>query len=185
VQRLRLPCLLLSLVVLGGCAATGARRDFEQMPLLPPAAFGMEAQGQQRLTLSREAGGATLTLDAAVEVDAGELRVAGVLLGQRILLLVWDGARLRETREPVVPEALRGRAILRDLQLVYWPAEAIRAALPRGWRLQEEAARRQLYRGATVVFESRRGDAVPLGSASLWNHLGQYRIDIESSYESR
>ena len=141
----------------------------------------MEAQGQQRLTLSREAGGAQLVLDAAVEVDASQLRVAGVLLGQRILLLVWDGARLQETREPVVPETLDGRAILRDLQLVYWPAEAIRAALPQGWRLEEQAARRRVYRGARVVFESARGDAAPLGNASLWNRLGQYRIDIESS----
>jgi hypothetical protein len=184
VQRLsRLACLLW-LLVLGGCA-TGARRDLQEMPLLPPAAFGGEAQAQQRLMLSRESGGDTLTLEAAVEVDTAELRVAGVLLGQRILLLVWDGRRLQQTRAPVVPEDLNGRAILRDLQLVYWPAAAIRAALPRGWRLQEEAAMRQLYRGATVVFESRRSDAVPLGSASLWNHLGQYRIDIESSYESR
>jgi hypothetical protein len=181
VQRLRIfPCALL-LAALAGCAMTAARRDLAAMPLLPPAAFGMEAQGQQRLTLSRDSGGARLVLDAAVEVDARELRVAGVLLGQRILLLAWDGKRLQETREPVVPESLDGRAILRDLQLVYWPAEAIRAALPRGWRLEEEAARRRLYRGARVVFESTRADAVPLGNASLWNRLGQYRIDIESS----
>lgn len=169
------------LLALAGCATLDARRGFEELPLLPPAAFGAEAQGQQRLTLSRESGAEALTLDAVVEVDAGELRVAGMLLGQRILLLVWDGRALREAREPVVPEALSGRAILRDLQLVYWPAEAIRAALPRGWRLEEEAARRRLYRGATVVFESERGDAIPLGRASLWNHVGQYRIGIESS----
>jgi len=183
VQRLRLPAgaLALLLLLLAGCATSGARRDFEAMPLLPPAAFGAEAQGQQRLTLSRDSGAAQLALDAAVEIDAGELRVAGVLLGQRILLLVWDGKRLQETREAVVPEALNGRAILRDLQLVYWPAEAIRAALPRGWRLEEEAARRRLYRGATVVFESARSDAAPLGNASLWNRLGHYRIGIESS----
>jgi hypothetical protein len=181
VQRLRSLACASALAVLAGCATTGARHDLEAMPLLPPAAFGAEAQGQQRLTLSRDSGGAQLALDAAVEIDAGELRVAGMLLGQRILLLTWDGKRLQEMREPVVPEALGGRAILRDLQLVYWPAEAIRAALPRGWRLEEDAARRRLYRGATVVFESARGDASPLGNASLWNRLGHYRIEIESS----
>lgn len=183
-QQLRwLACALL-LPALAGCATT-AHRGFEQLPLLPPAAFGAAATGQQRLTLSRESGGAALVLDAAVEVDAMELRVAGMLLGQRILLLVWDGRRLQESREPVVPAALSGRAILRDLQLVYWPAQAIRAVLPQGWRLEEQAARRRLLHGATVVFEAERGDAVPLGNASLWNHPGQYRIDIESSYESR
>jgi hypothetical protein len=181
VRQLRRLAAALVLLALAGCATSGARREFAQLPLLAPAAFGAEAQGQQRLTLSRDAGGAQLVLDAAVEVDAMELRVAGVLLGQRILLLVWDGRQLQEVREPVVPESLSGRAILRDLQLVYWPAEAIRAALPRGWRLEEQAARRRLYRGATVVFESARGDANPLGKASLWNRSGQYRIDIEAS----
>jgi hypothetical protein len=181
VQRLKRIAGAWLLLMLAGCATSGARRAFEQLPLLAPAAYGAEAQGQQRLTLSRESGGPQLVLDAAVEVDAGELRVAGVLLGQRILLLTWDGRQLQEQREPVVPEALTGRAILRDLQLVYWPAEAIRAALPRGWRLEEQAARRRLYRGATVVFESERGDAIPLGKASLWNRSAQYRIDIEAS----
>lgn len=187
----RLACALL-LPLLAACATTSARRGFEALPLLPPAAFGAEVAGMQRLTLSRLRAAGTgsepgdrLTLDAAVEVDAAGLRVAGVLLGQRILLLAWDGRELREQREQVVPQALSGRAILRDLQLVYWPAAAIRAALPRGWQLQEQATRRQLLHGATVVFESERGDTAPLGKASLWNHVGQYRIDIESSNESR
>jgi hypothetical protein len=196
VQHLKLLACALLLPLLGACATSGARRGFEALPLLPPAAFGAEATGVQRLTVSRlsapgqsghgESGsGDKLVLDAAVEVDAMALRVAGVLLGQRILLLSWDGSQLTEQREPVVPQALQGRAILRDLQLVYWPAAAVRAALPRGWQLQEQAARRRLLRGATVVFESERGDAAPLGNASLWNHVGQYRIDIESSNESR
>jgi hypothetical protein len=183
-----LACALL-LPWLVACATTSARRGFEALPLLSPAAFGAEATGVQRLTLSRlaagEASGDKLVLDAAVEVDAAALRVAGVLLGQRILLLTWDGKQFSEQREAVVPEALSGRAILRDLQLVYWPADAIRAVLPRGWQLQEQAARRRLLRGATVVFESERGDAAALGNASLWNHAGEYRIDIESSNESR
>jgi hypothetical protein len=181
VQHLkRLACALL-LPLLAACATTSARRGFEALPLLPPAAFGAEAAGVQRLTLSRQPDGEKLVLYAAVEVDVTALRVAGVLLGQRILLLTWDGSRLVEQREPVVPQALSGRAILRDLQLVYWPAAAISAALPRGWQLQEQASRRRLLHGATVVFESERGDAAPLGKATLWNHVGQYRIDIESS----
>jgi hypothetical protein len=190
VQHLRLLACALLLPWLAACATTGARRGFEALPLLSPAAFGAEATGVQRLTLSRlaaggESHGDKLALDAAIEVDAAQLRVAGVLLGQRILLLTWDGRQLAEQREAVVPQALSGRAILRDLQLVYWPADAIRAVLPRGWQLQEQAARRRLLRGTTVVFESERGDAAPLGNASLWNHAGAYRIDIESSNESR
>lgn len=189
-QHLRLLACALLLPWLVACATSNARRGFEALPLLSPSALGAEATGVQRLTLSRlsaggHATGEQLALDAAVEVDAKELRVAGMLLGQRILLLSWDGRQLAEQREAVVPQALSGRAILRDLQLVYWPADAIRAALPRGWQLQQQAARRRLLRGATVVFESERGDAALLGNASLWNHVGRYRIDIESSNESR
>ncbi len=169
------------LVALAACATRGAPRGFEALPLLSPASFGASADASQRLTLTRDAGGSALTLDAALEVDATELRVAGFLLGQRMLLLAWDGTRLHEQREPAVPASLQGRAILQDLQLVYWPAETIRAVLPQGWRLEEESARRRLYRGATLVFESERRDAVPLGAASLRNHLGHYRIDIEVS----
>ncbi|MEJ0098400.1 MAG: DUF3261 domain-containing protein [Pseudomonadota bacterium] len=179
-QHLKPVTCALALLLLAACATMGAR-GFEALPLLPPAAFGAEASNVQRLTLSRESGGQKLALDAAVEVDANELRVAGMLLGQRILLLDWDGKALQEQREPVVPKALDGRAILRDLQLVYWPAAAIRAALPQGWRLEEKAARRQLFRGSRLVFESERGDAAPLGNARLWNRIGQYRIDIEAA----
>jgi len=175
---------ILMLLLLSGCATSGVRREFEALPLLTPAALGMSTASQQRLTLSRDTGAAMLTIDAAIEVDAEELRVAGLLLGQRVLLLTWNGKDLRESREPVVPASLEGRAILRDLQLTYWPAEAIRAALPHGWRLKEDGMRRQLYHGMTLVLESERGDAIPLGEAALWNHVGHYRIDIEASHES-
>jgi hypothetical protein len=161
-----------------GCASLAAR-DVSALPLLPPAGFGVEASRSQRLAISRldeakaqapERG--SLTLDAVVEVDAEALRVAGFLLGQRVLLLVWDGRHLEEAREPVVPAALRGDAVLRDLQLVYWPAAEIRARLPAGWRLEEDAGRRWLLRDGRVRFESERRDAEPLGAASLVNHAG-------------
>jgi hypothetical protein len=185
VRQLKFLLLALLSTAFSGCAMNAAAGRFETLPLLSPAAFGAEASGLQRLTLARESGDATLILDSALEIDAQELRVAGFLLGQRILLLAWDGRQLQESREPIVPESLSGRAILRDLQLVYWPTEAIRAALPRGWRMEEEAGRRRLYYGAKVVLESERGDAVPLGDAKLWNHVGHYRMDIEAAYESR
>src|SRR5690606_7947565 len=106
---------------LTGCASMVARRQFESFPLLAPAAFGAEAIQMQRLTTGRIGGGDTITMDAAVEVDAAEVRIAGLLLGQRVLLLVWDGEHLAESRDPVVPASLDGRSIVRDLQLVYWP----------------------------------------------------------------
>ncbi len=188
-QHLRLLAGTLLLTLLTACATSSARRGFEALPLLSPASFGAEATGVQRLTLSRLAGGQPagdpLVLDAAVEVDAAALRVAGVLLGQRILLLGWDGKVLEEQREPVVPQALEGRAILRDLQLVYCqPA-------PYAPCCHGDGNCRNKRRGAGCCVARRwcsnpsGGDAAPLGNASLWNHVGQYRIDIESSNESR
>jgi hypothetical protein len=166
---------------LAGCATLGLHRSFDSLPLLLPAALGAEVIASQRLVVSRDDGGAAMTLEAAVEVDAMEVRMAGLLLGQRVLLVDWDGHRLREQREPVVPSSVTGRALLRDLQLVYWPAESIRAVLPPGWRLEEVEAKRRLYHGATLAFESERRDADRMGGAGLWNHVGHYRIEIQSA----
>jgi Protein of unknown function (DUF3261) len=182
-QRLKLALLGALLSVLASCTMLAVRHDFESLPLLPPVAFGSEASALQSLTVSRESGGAALQLDAALEIDSRTVRVAGLLLGQRVLLLNWDGSQLQETRETTVPGSLSGHSILRDLQLVYWPGAAIRAVLPPGWILEEVAGVRRLYRRAKLVFESERHDALPLGSAALWNHLGRYRIDIKASHE--
>jgi hypothetical protein len=158
-----------------------ARRQLEALTLLSPAGFGAEAARMQRLTVAADRGGTELTLDAAVEIDAGEVRVAGFLLGQRVLLLSWDGVRLLESRDPMVPAAVKGRAILRDLQLVYWPAAAVVAALPSGCSLEDSGSHRKITCGGAVVLEVQREDALPLGAARIHDHAGRYRITIEAA----
>ncbi|MGC4027644.1 MAG: DUF3261 domain-containing protein [Steroidobacteraceae bacterium] len=179
-RRLILLCCGLA-VNFAGCATMTARREFNALPLLPPAALGLETNRMQRLTIGRIGGESAITLDAVVEVDPDELRVAGILLGRRVLLLTWDGEHLTESRDPLVPASLNGRAVLRDLQLVYWPAEAIRARLPQGCRLEDSAAIRHVLCGSTLVLDVQRSDAQPLGAARLQNHLGHYMISIESA----
>jgi hypothetical protein len=166
---------------LPGCATLAARRQFDALPLLTPSSFGVETTQMQRLTIGRISGGPTITLDAAVEIDAEELRVAGMLLGQRVLLLAWDGRQLMESREPVVPSSIDGRAVLRDLQLVYWPADAIRTGMPQGCGLEEQDEQRRVLCGGRLVLETWRGDSAPLGAARLQNHIGHYAISIESA----
>lgn len=168
-------------LALAGCATLSARRSFEAMPLLAPASFGADAARVQRLAIARIDGGATLVLDAAVEVDADALRVAGLMLGRRLLHLAWDGRELLQSRDPVVPASLDGRGILRDLQLVYWPAAAIRPRLPASCELEERGRERRLLCNRRLVFESRRDDDTPLGAARLVNHLGRYMISIEAA----
>jgi len=167
-------------LLLEGCAAA-AVRQFEGMPLLPAATFGAGAERTQRLTVMRDPGGEPLTLDAAVEIDATEVRMAGFLLGQRVILLSWDGNRLAESREPAVPAAVQGRSIMRDLQLVYWPATAVRSVLPRGCRLSEESRHRQVVCGDAVMVDIERRDDQPLGAATLHNRSRHYRIAIEAA----
>lgn len=182
----RLSALLAVLLpVVAGCATLTLQRQFETLPLLPPAAFGAEAARSQRLTVTGADGTDGIILDAAVEVGADEVRMAGFLLGQRVFLLSWDGGRLEEAKAPMVPDMLRAHAVLRDLQLVYWPADDIRQVLPRGWHLEEGPDGRRLLRGARVLFESQRSDNTPLGGASIRNHIGRYAITIESEDESR
>lgn len=184
-MRRLIAVLAVMLPALAGCSALALQRQFEAFPLLPPAAFGTDAARSQRLTIKGADGTSGITLDAAVEVEADEVRMAGLLLGQRVFLLSWDGNRLEEARAPMVPDMLRAHAVLRDLQLVYWPADDIRQVLPRGWHLEEGPEGRQLLRGARVLFESQRSDNTPLGGASIRNHIGRYAITIESEDESR
>lgn len=179
-QRVVIWCALLT-SLLGGCADLVARRRFEVLPLLPAAALGAEAERTQRLTVTRDDGGPQLILDAVVEVDAKEVRVAGFLLGQRVLLLSWDGERLMEVREPMIPSAVKGRAILRDLQLAYWPAMAVRSILPRGCLLKEQLRHRQIDCGGAAILSVEREDDQSLGSARLHNLVRHYRIAIEAA----
>jgi hypothetical protein len=169
--------LVLSLV---GCATT-ARRQFDALPLLTPASFGAEASAIQRLTIGRIGGGPTITLDAAIEIDSDEVRVAGMLLGQRVLLLAWDGEQLMESRDPVIPASLQGRSVLRDLQLVYWPVQAIAAQMPSRCQLRDVEGQRRVSCDGRLVLEAQREDSAQLGAARLQNRLGRYAISIESA----
>lgn len=175
-----------TVALLAGCA-TLRQRGAGDWPLLSPASLRQEASRPQRLSIARLAPAGddhVLTLDAVVEVDASALRVAAFLLGQRVLLLAWDGRRLQEVREPVIPATLRGVAVLRDLQLVYWPESSLRERLPRGWRLEGDARHRRLFDGDRLVFESERNDDTALGSGSLVNHAAGYRLRIEAANEA-
>jgi hypothetical protein len=83
---------------------------------------------------------------AVVELDAHWLRVAALgPLGNRILLLEWDGSTYHEERGPQVPADFPLELILRDLELALFPSSAVRQALPSAaWTLGETPYRRVL-----------------------------------------
>lgn len=146
---------------------------------LSPGSLGRELQLAQRITVLR--GGERKTFDAQLEVDATEVRIAAVALGQTVASLKWNGARFEQQVSTHVPEAITAERILSDVQLAWWPAAAIRAALPAGYALEEQGTRRTLTRdGAGLA----RIDYV--GAAPAWAHVKLahlrfgYELDIES-----
>lgn len=101
---------------------------------------------QQRLGF--EHGGERQVVDALVEVDAQAVRVLIHAQGQVALRLEWDGRTLTQTRADWLPPQLSAERVLTDLQLVYWPVDAVAAALPAPWTFSRE---RVLARGGKVV----------------------------------
>lgn len=168
---------LAATAVLAACATQPARTPATGMPALQlaPSSLGGSLALQQRLVF--EHGQRSDTVDALLEADADSVRVVLHQQGQVMLRLAWDGKTLQQTRAPQLPEALSAQRVLDDLQLVHWPAQAIRSALPPGWHLQDSpAGRRLLHRDevvATVRWSGRH-------HARLENPSEGYRLDIVS-----
>ena len=139
--------------VLVACAAppTSPPVANRQTPLLrlSPATLGRSLALQQQLAVT--AAGQTQRVEVLLEADPDVVRLAVLNLGQTVARLEWDGQRLQETRSAWWPAAVRGEFILSDVQLVWWPADAVRAALPPGWTLRETPDRRELAEGGELA----------------------------------
>lgn len=142
---------------------------------LSPAALGQPLALQQRLTV--DAQGRRQQLEVGLEADAQAVRLAVLDLGQTVARLEWDGRQLTEARAAGWPDAVRGERILSDLQLVYWPADAIRAALPAGWTFSVQPGERSLRLGERAVVQVRYPAT---DAAELENLVERYRIRIDS-----
>ncbi|HJV95432.1 MAG TPA: DUF3261 domain-containing protein, partial [Albitalea sp.] len=142
-----LRCVLLA-AALAGCATPPPRQDAPLLRLAP-AALGRTLALQQQLAVT--ARGQTQRVDVLLEADADAVRLALVNLGQTVARLEWDGKQLQESRAAWWPAAVRSENVLSDLQLVWWPADAVRAALPAGWSLSADASARELRQGSDVV----------------------------------
>jgi hypothetical protein len=184
----RLIALALLCLSLAACPRRQAPAPLAELPplRLSPAALGHELSVQQKLHF--RFGAQQRELDALLEVDAAQVRLAVQALGQTGVSLRWDGTELVQQRASWLPEAVRGERVLDDLQFVLWPADAIRAALPAGWRLEErtgvesngleDANLRQLLHGDTVWLSARRLDAQRV---RLENFAERYSLEIESA----
>ncbi|WP_188310235.1 DUF3261 domain-containing protein [Arenimonas fontis] len=140
------------LLALSACAGARGRPAPLPPPLrLAPALLPAPLAADQRLSF-RHAGGEDV-LDARLEADAQRLQLALHRFGQVLLVLRWDGQALEQSRAPQAPLTLSPERVLDDVQLVYWPAEAIRAAMPTGWTLEEGRDGRRLRHGRSTLVE--------------------------------
>ncbi|MFT4179584.1 MAG: DUF3261 domain-containing protein [Thermomonas sp.] len=162
--------------MLAACATRAPHAGIELPPLrLPPAALGHDVAAQQRLHFAF--GAQQREMDALLEVEAGEVRLAVQAMGQTGVRLRWDGKELTQQRAPWLPSAVRAERVLDDLQFALWPADAIRRVLPPTWTLREAGNVRELLRDDTVWLSMEKSED---GRIHLHNRAEGYRLDIES-----
>ena len=174
--------LILAMVILAGCATTPAQPARLGLKLAP-AALGENIAVQQHLKVERN--GRIDELDVALEIDAEHLELVGLAFGQRVLSVHYDGDILTSWRHVMLPAQVRAEDVLEDLQLTLWPLEAIRAALPAGWHMEQQGLRRTLMMGNTVIMTINYSTTTPWsGITTLENIRYKYRLTIQSAATS-
>lgn len=167
--------LALGALLLAGCAHRPVP-PLAELPLrLSPASLGRELAVQQRMTV--QAQGRSQQLDVAIEADAQAVRLAVLAWGQTVARVDWDGRELRETALRGFPPGVTGSLLLRDVQLVHWPLEAIQSGLPLGWTVQGDRAARELRYGGQPMIRVRYPKP---GDAELDNLAARYQVRLES-----
>lgn len=172
--------LLLIAALLSGCAAKPLAPSVLPALRLPPAALGSAQFAlSQRLSVTRldQPDVPPQRVDVQLQLDASGLLLAGFAFSQRVLLMQWDGRELSVQRHPMLPAEVDAERMLRDLCLTYWPAEAVRAALPEGWTWVQTAAGHELQQlGQARLVIQRQGANI----TEIINTAEGYRLLIES-----
>ncbi|MDV3470098.1 DUF3261 domain-containing protein [Stenotrophomonas sp. C3(2023)] len=173
----RLISLLMMSLLLAACAGRQPRALVELPPLrLSPASLGTTLALQQQLQFTF--GSHQRALDALLEVDDRQVRLAVQAMGQTGVRMQWDGTTLTQQRAPWLPPQVRAERVLDDLQFALWPTAAIAAALPAGWQVDDDGRQRTLRRnGTTWLRLQRHAD----GSLELENRAEGYALRIESA----
>jgi hypothetical protein len=186
-------CFMMLLICTGlaGCAHTAPPEQvvaekviLPSLPLLTPASALSTFSASQTLTFTSE--GQTHQLEALLEWDSDAIHLAMLKFGKRILTATYDGVKLDVQKDAFVPDALRGEQVLGDIQLVYWPAEALRTHLPPGYVLNDEGDLRTLsYLGQNVyriVYHADgRADVARENNVRLTQFIYGYEMTIVSN----
>lgn len=171
--------LILSLLAAGCVTVPKPAPEPEFGLRLSPASLGRELMLSQRVTVVR--GDERKSFDAQLEVDASAVRIAAVAMGQTIASLSFDGKSLEQRVSAHVPPAVTASRILSDVQLAWWPADAIRLGLPPGYSLEEEGGKRSLLQhGALFASVTYEGTPPAWKRVRLTQHRFGYLLEIES-----
>lgn len=181
--RLYWLCTLIFCPWLTACALLESRPADMTLPLaspLPPSRHilqRVEAQWSDNTT----------TFLCALELSAQHIAMAGVTPeGITLFNLTFDGQTVRQQKSPLLPEMINPQMMISDLQLSYWPADALQKVLPRDWRLESNAEGRTLYVSGIKRSEVHYGGrATPWpDSVELTNHRYHYRLRMTTlSYD--
>lgn len=166
--------------LLAGCAVFASRPADPGLSLLPPSAAGRQVSLTQSVRMTSDKGASFEAL-TAVELDPRWLRVAAIgPMGNRIMLLEWDGHSYHEERDPHVPAEFPLKVVLRDLELALFPAAAVRKALPDSdWSLVEKPRFRELLLDGTPVIRIEYSADDPYVSTIHFKHLTLgYQLEI-------
>lgn len=169
-----LAVLLTAGLGLGGCQSWWPPRE---RPLAPPLT-DTSRQLEHRLRIER--GEQAQNLHAVLSLLPGETRVVALTeTGVPVFQLHQTGDDLRTRRSPLLPRQVPMRLILADIQLIFWPVESLRAALPAPWRVAREGRGRALYNGERLEARVRYQEADGWqGPATLDNIHHGYRLTI-------
>ena len=178
-------CLAL---LISACATPVVQTVQIPQPRLSPQAMGAVVSVAQRLTLTRTPEGRpvqTRSLETLLEIDASSLHMAAFALGQRVMTLKWDGTALTSERHPLLPAEVDAAFVLRDIQWMYAPLQALRSALPADWQVEDSGQQRVLsHAGTPVLLIHYDGVSHWVGRSQLENRLEGYSLTIESKEQA-
>lgn len=174
--------IFLSLLAVVACAPQ--REQLPQITLLSPASLGRSVYAQQQL--EAEFNGQIWQMQGALEVTPHSVRMVGLTpFGQRLITLVWDGQQLQQERAAYLPQTVQGERILSDVQLMYWPAPALRAVLPPGWRVEQEGGVRRVFDAERSLIKISCATPDPWQGRCVFEHLVYgYRLTLDSQLDT-
>jgi hypothetical protein len=166
---------------LGGCKAHGVRpaqRFFVsegiQARLLPTSAF----RGEQTIVQEIRTfyGGSDRSLTGIVKLSSQAMQVIILADMARLMTVDYGPGGIKYEFSPLIPaSAIEPEYVLFDIQLTYFPAEAINKNLPDGMSFLEEGGVRVLYRDEKKIVEiTRHGDTL-----EFVNHERSYSYKIK------